>query len=652
MASVYLPLRGALTLAALGYSANALAVDCFIDTVGGNDSNTGLSEDQAVKSQAKIPKSCTVAKYKRGSQFAEKLAVGGSVKTFTNYGDPCQPLPKFVMPGTTNTGPVVSSFQGGITIDGLYLANSHGDGSSSGSNFSQGVCVNVGGNSVVQHCEITSCDIGVMIMGTGSKFLNNYVHDLNTMIADAPQSSGININVVGGAEGIFVNGSNNEIAYNQFINCTGASQWTGGQCDGGATEVSIGNNATLSGVKIHHNFAYNTCGFFEVSSGTAGGTFADSEFYNNVAVDSGWMFLFQVNNTTIKNIRWENNTIIYHKSGTTTSYAPTVSMIYNGTGTAGAGNAKVGTVPPDSTYFTNNLVLYDGFSAAGTVDSNIVQANNLITTKTTGVVKNIGVGGTMPSPSDFDLVSGSLAIDGAVPIGAVTADFLNRTVPAGGAPDIGAFEFDATLAAGQATPVATMDVVTGKAGECQSPGGETNLSSGSGPGSSSGAGGTATTKSTGTGGGGGTAQTSPTAKGMGGTKTPASSAPAGSSAGEPENTRNGEEAGTQSKTDTSGSGTASSGAAGTASGSSSASGASAGSSNSGQTGSAAAAHAGAGGASEPVDGANGTANRPAAAEGCGCRVAGQPSASAAMGMFGLLAATLIGRRRRTNPLGG
>jgi hypothetical protein len=35
---------------------------------------------------------------------------------------------------------------------------------------------------------------------------------------------------------------------NQFINCTGTSQWTGGGCDGGATEVSIGNNSTVSGV--------------------------------------------------------------------------------------------------------------------------------------------------------------------------------------------------------------------------------------------------------------------------------------------------------------------------------------------------------------------------------------------------------------------
>ncbi len=444
MARSRLPLCGAAMLVVLGQCATALA-DCYVDSQTGNDSNTGQAEDQAVKTQAKIPSSCTVIRYKRGSVFNEAVKLSGSNKTYTNYGSASDPLPKFVMPGTTNTGAVVSSYQGGVTIDGLYLANSHGDGSSS--SFQTGVCVSLGSNSVFQNNEITSCDIGVMLSGTGSKFLNNYVHDLNTMIVDATQDSGVNINSVGGAEGIFVNGSNNEVAYNQFINCTTKASWTGGGCDGGATEVSIGNGATVSGVKIHHNFAYNTCGFFEVSSGTSGGTFADSEFYDNVSVDSGWMFLLQVNNTTLSNIRWENNTIVYHKSSGT-SFAPTVSMIYNGTGTSGSGNAVTGTVAANTVFFNNNLVLYDGFSSPAALDKNISQSNNLITTTTTGVVKNLGASQVVPAPSDFDLVAGSPAIDQGMSIANITLDFLNRTVPSGATPDIGAFEYDSTPAAG------------------------------------------------------------------------------------------------------------------------------------------------------------------------------------------------------------
>lgn len=615
MLRTHLPLSWALAFAVLGYGVDAWAVDCFIDSVGGNDSNSGLVEDQAVKSQAKIPKSCSVAKFKRGSQFAEALVTSGSVKTFTNYGERCDPLPRFVMPGTTNTGAVLSAYQGGITVDGLYLANSHGDGSSSASNFGKGTCVMLGSNSVMQNCEITSCDIGVMINGTGSKFLNNYVHDLNTMIADAAQSSGVNINTVGGAEAIFINGSNNEVAYNQFINCTGKSEWTGGGCDGGATEVAIGNNATVSGVKIHHNFAYNTCGFFEVSSGTQGGTFADSFFYNNVSVDSGWMFLLQINNTKLKNVRWENNTIIYHKSADS-SYAPIVSMIYNGTGTSGAGNAAMGSVEPETVFFNNNLVLFEGFSSPSKLDENISQKNNLMTTTTAGVVKALGQAGTEPSPSDFDLIEGSPAIDGGLEIANVTLDFLNRAIPAGGAPDIGAFEYGATLAGSNATPVSTLDIVTGK-GDCAATVAQTGATPSEGGAASTNASTGATTAT------GGTATSSiPTQNANGGS----ASGSAKSSSG-----TNSAATSTSSSVDR---GAANEGAAGDTEGASV--------------------------QNEPTDGeggakatstSNGTrpeAQSAAAPEqlGCGCRSASTSRATSLAGVFGLLGVALIGRRGR------
>jgi hypothetical protein len=443
----------------LCHSGIALAVDCFVDSRNGDDSLDGSTEATAVKTQTKIPKACSTVKYKRGSLFNEKVAIAGSAKVFTNYGDPADPLPKFIMPGTANTGAVVSSYQGGITVDGLYLANSHGDGSSA--SFSTGVCVTLGGNSVFQNNEITSCDIGVMLSGTGSKFLNNYVHDLNTMVVDASQSSGAYINSVGGAEAIFVNGSNNEVAYNTFVNCTGTAQWTGGGCDGGATEASVPSGGTLSGVKIHHNYAYNTCGFFEVSGK---GTFADSDFYNNVVVDSGWLMLLQVNETTLSNIRWINNTVVQHKGSTN---AGMVTTIYGGSGTAGGPVSGV-TLPPGQVSMTNNLIILDGISAFGsTIDANISQTTNLVATTDPGV-KNLK--GT--AAADFDLVTGSSAIDKGTVVPGMTIDYLNRTVPSNGIPDIGAFEFGATASASAGgapsavttTATATSPTSTGGAG--------------------------------------------------------------------------------------------------------------------------------------------------------------------------------------------
>jgi hypothetical protein len=439
MTRTFLPLSGAVTFAILGYGANALAVDCFIDSVNGNDSNTGLTEDQALKSQTTFPSTCTVVKFKRGSQFNDKLNTGGfssKITTFTNYGDSSKPLPRFVMPntaGTTKTGIAVSSNTANVTIDGLYIANSHGDGSSS--SFSSGVCVQImGANSVMQNCEITSCDIGVMLSGAGSKFLSNYVHDLNTMIVDAAQDSGTYINSIGGAEGIFVSGSNSEVAYNSFINCSTTAAWTGGNCDGGATEVSVSSGGTMSGLRIHHNFAYNTCGFFEVSGK---GTFSDAVFSYNVAVDSGWLMLLQVNETTMSNVQWVNNTVVQHKGS---SNAGMVTTIYGGTGASGGPVSGV-TLPPGQVSMTNNLIIFDGVSSFGDViDKNISQTTNVVAKTNPGVVNISGL-----TAADFDLVEGATTvIDQGTSVAGLTLDYLNRSVPSGSATDVGAFEYGAT----------------------------------------------------------------------------------------------------------------------------------------------------------------------------------------------------------------
>ena len=94
-------------------------VTCYVDSVGGNDSQSGLSEAEAIKSQAKVGSTCTIVRCKRGSVFNEALKIATKVKTYTNYGEASAPLPQFVVPHTTNSGSLVNSYQGGITIDGL-----------------------------------------------------------------------------------------------------------------------------------------------------------------------------------------------------------------------------------------------------------------------------------------------------------------------------------------------------------------------------------------------------------------------------------------------------------------------------------------------------------------------------------------------------
>ena len=462
----------AATLSILAYGATALAVDCFIDSVNGNDANTGLSEAQAVKTQARIPSTCTVAKYKRGSLFAEAVKVSNNVKTYTNYGNCSDPLPKFAKQRSPNNGGMFQSFSSGVTIDGLYLAGSMSDASMS--NLLNGICVMLGSNSKLLNSEITNCDIGIMLSGTGSLVQGNYIHDLFISVDAAP---GVDPNQVGGAEGIFINGSNNEVAYNVFAGCRSDAEWTGGSCDGGATEVTVGaNGATLTGVKIHHNFSYQNCGFFEVSSmaGSAKGNFTDSAFYDNVSIDSGWLMLLQVNNTNLSNIKWDNNTVV-QRSGSLN--AGMLVTVFTG---SSSGFPAGGSIGPGNVSMTNNLIVFDGVTPFGTViDTDVTQLTNLIVNTSSTSPGLVNLAGS--TAADFDLVSGSPAIDAGSASGR-SPDFLNRTAPAGSAMDVGAFEFGSSLASGLTTPVPANVAVNG----CSTTGGT------SGTGGSPATGGTAT----------------------------------------------------------------------------------------------------------------------------------------------------------------
>ena len=282
-----------------------------------------------------------------------------------------------------------------------------------------------------------------MLFGDNSLVRGNVVYDLDRMAVDSTEPN-VYANAVGGAEGIFVGGSNNEVSYNQFINCKAEASWVsqgdqGDQVgyDGGATEVSVPEGDTVSNLRVHHNLAYNTCGFFEVSGF---GTFADSEFYCNVSVDSSWAMLLQVNETTLSNIRWKNNTFVHHAD----AYSPSIAMIYQAD------------LTPGTVFFDNNVVIFDGAPMyMGTLDAAISASNNLIVDYDPGVANLAGI-----QPQDFDLIAGGEAIDQGLTVAGHTLDFLNRVVPdAAGATDIGAFEYGSTQ--GEEQPDLGMEGTTG-----------------------------------------------------------------------------------------------------------------------------------------------------------------------------------------------
>lgn len=465
----------------------ARAVDCFVDSVAGDDSKSALSEADAVKSLSRIPTSCTTVKFKRGSVFnlaagSKSYAVnlmGSKIKVLTNYGDSGQPLPQFIKPHQTGSGAVFSSYSQ-ITIDGLFISGSRSDASMS--NLADGICVMIGGGTAAQpseikNCEITLCDIGMMTSGDYVQVHDNYVHDLSISV-DAPP--GVDPNVVGGAEGIFVNSSHVRVHHNRFVNCSTAAQWVsntnggGVRCDGGATEVTVPNGKNgaageITDVEIDHNFSYNSCGFFEVSSMFQSGTsyvkghFTDSVFHDNVMIDSGWISLLQVNNTKLINVRWENNTIVHHDMGSTTAADGTKinlndfgssaiqAIAFNSTSSGVTGG---GEISPGDIYWTNNLWYFDPkvkpynpidvtHRGSDALLANITVTGDVVVTTDPGF-KDIT---SKSDPAAYDLVAGSIAIDKGTSddsiVKFVTLDFLGRARPAGGAYDLGAFEFGA-----------------------------------------------------------------------------------------------------------------------------------------------------------------------------------------------------------------
>jgi hypothetical protein len=199
----------------------------------------------------------------------------------------------------------------------------------------------------------------------------------------------------------------------------------------------------MTGVKVHHNFSYNNCGFFEVSSGfrNSKGTFADSEFYNNISIDSGWMALLQVNNTNLSNIKFYNNTFVQRKGSTN---AGILAVIYTDTSSGMTGGALL----PNTVFLTNNLYVFDEVTTFGNLlDPNFAQTTNLIIDTSKQVPGFVNIYGT--TATDFDLTASSPAIDKGTLIANNTLDYLNRSIPnPGGLTDIGAFEYGSTQGSG------------------------------------------------------------------------------------------------------------------------------------------------------------------------------------------------------------
>jgi hypothetical protein len=281
----------------------AFAADYYFDSVGGDDGSDGRTEATAKKTFKMPSGSGNTVYLKRGSSFAGNLSA--SNVTVKAYGTGNRPeflgtlsLTKATVEGVAARPPADPSVTRAVNV------------------------INVMGDSTLVDCEADGggtsdhvINVGIGVMGTNNRILGNYVHDL------AWSQSGGQMDNSGGAEGIMVMASNNEIAWNSAVRCLSVNATLGGM-EGGCFEIVNGKAlSTISNVSFHHNYCEDSVGMWEGCSGDFSATGGDIQANHgiienvtisyNVSVDSMWLFLLQPVNTDFKNVVFANNTLIH-----------------------------------------------------------------------------------------------------------------------------------------------------------------------------------------------------------------------------------------------------------------------------------------------------------------------------------------------------
>jgi hypothetical protein len=301
MAISRLDVTGNVVALLLTLGSQVWAADYYFDSVAGDDSNDGSSESVAKKT-LKVPAgSAHTLHIKRGSAWTMNLSLTNV--TVTTYGTGERPA----ILGTITVSK--------STVDGLAAKPPKG--------LTKAVNgINVMSDSTLRNCEVDGggtaeylINVGIGVMGQNNRIIGNYVHDL------AWSASGGEMDNSGGAEGIMVMASNNEIAFNSAVRCASVNSTLGG-FEGGCFEIVNGKAlSTISNVSFHHNYCERSVGMWEGCSGdfsaTGGGIQENHAIIENVtvsynlSVDSMWLYLLQPVNTDFRNVVFANNTLIH-----------------------------------------------------------------------------------------------------------------------------------------------------------------------------------------------------------------------------------------------------------------------------------------------------------------------------------------------------
>ena len=409
---------------------HAAGTSYYVDSVNGQDSNSGLSPSQAWQTLTPVNDHTfepgDTIYFARGSSWDTGLIIHDSGTAdnpiaFTSYGTGAMPV--FEKPG----GNAILVTGSHVVIDGLFLQNAAND---------PHIAYTVRGalliffnteHNVVRNSEFTNAGVGIRVFGQHHLIEHNYIHDL-VLVYDR-------INESYGAIGISVNDSNIEVAYNRFVNCRHKARAYG--YDGGAIEIE-GFAPVKDSIYIHHNISTDSQGFIEVTETKT----------SNVTVsynisDDYQQFIAWDTTTTPSDFLVEHNTVIRtHRENA----CPLFTVFYY---------REEGPDPGASWLTFRNNIFYTTWQPV--LDNsrhpfNYPHDHNLFYTPADSAISDPvgyppGPGDISANPQfvdfselDLHLQSTSPAINMGADLG-YTSDYDDNPVPIGPAPDAGAYEY-------------------------------------------------------------------------------------------------------------------------------------------------------------------------------------------------------------------
>jgi hypothetical protein len=410
-------LAAAMLALAAGASA-ATATTYYVDCLRGSDAATGTTHDSAWRSLSPVNNRALapgdVVALKRGCAWdggltARSSGTAESRILYRAYG--------------TGAAPVIRNTTGGRYGSSVEVTGDHNvvDGLSLRDAGESGVMIRAGADrNVVRRTDVTSVGLGVVANGRYNRLAHNYVHDLRMLVNTAGGDDDY------GAVCFWIAAPDNEVAYNRGVNCRAASYDYG--YDGGFVEVwKAGDNT-----RVHHNYARNTSGFFELGgAGSARGIRVSNNILRDVhgglCLHNGGMFQI-----ALDDFRFDHNT--YYSSTGGYRFLDCVSGL-----------------TPSMVIMRNNVFHSDVRIAGSGNFTHVANLYHMTGGATVGYALGAGerIGDPRfvdPAAGNFHLQAESPAIDAGVMIG-YTLDFDGRARPVGAAPDAGAYEY-----AGDAAP--------------------------------------------------------------------------------------------------------------------------------------------------------------------------------------------------------